>query len=50
MHGFFRKNSGIFGDLFSGLLCGQFCTTAGKIMFLRVNILPDYPPAKPRQA
>jgi hypothetical protein len=30
MHGFFRKNSGIFGDLFSGLLCGQFCTTAGK--------------------
>lgn len=31
---FIRKNGGIFGDFFSGLLHGQFCTAAGVIQVL----------------
>ena len=31
---FIHKNGGIFGDFFSGLLHGQFCTAAGVIQVL----------------
>lgn len=31
---FIRKNGGIFGDFFSELLHGQFCTAAGVIQVL----------------